>query len=126
MTDYDISDFPTILLIDSNDRDSTNVALLKGSQIFSRQENARAQELPSMVEQVLAEAKLEPAQLRAICVLKRDGSLTGVRLGVTVANTLAWLSSTPIIELADYSFTEAIDYLKTKKKFRIQKIASTN
>jgi tRNA threonylcarbamoyladenosine biosynthesis protein TsaB len=42
------------------------------------------------IQELLKEVEIEPAELDRIIVAKGPGSYTGVRIGVTVAKTLAW------------------------------------
>lgn len=49
------------------------------------------------VEEVFKKAKLEPKMVDAIAVSEGPGSYTGVRIGVTIAKTLAWTLKKPLI-----------------------------
>ena len=44
----------------------------------------------SAVEELFAKANMKPAQVDAIAISEGPGSYTGVRIGVTIAKTLAW------------------------------------
>lgn len=48
------------------------------------------------VEALLKECGVAPSELSKIVVAKGPGSYTGVRIGVTIAKTLAWTLSIPI------------------------------
>ncbi|WLD93687.1 tRNA (adenosine(37)-N6)-threonylcarbamoyltransferase complex dimerization subunit type 1 TsaB [Alkalihalobacillus sp. AL-G] len=48
------------------------------------------------IEELLKEVDIEPKELDRIIVAKGPGSYTGVRIGVTVAKTLAWSLNIPI------------------------------
>ncbi|MEI4832567.1 tRNA (adenosine(37)-N6)-threonylcarbamoyltransferase complex dimerization subunit type 1 TsaB [Bacillus sp. FJAT-53711] len=49
------------------------------------------------VEQLLQECSVKPKELNKIVVAAGPGSYTGVRIGVTVAKTLAWSLQIPIV-----------------------------
>ncbi|MEK7461400.1 MAG: tRNA (adenosine(37)-N6)-threonylcarbamoyltransferase complex dimerization subunit type 1 TsaB [Patescibacteria group bacterium] len=59
----------------------------------------RADDLLTLIDQALQVAKLQPADIYGICVRRGLGSYTGLRVGVTVANTLAWATQKPVIGL---------------------------
>ncbi|WKA55341.1 tRNA (adenosine(37)-N6)-threonylcarbamoyltransferase complex dimerization subunit type 1 TsaB [Planococcus shixiaomingii] len=48
------------------------------------------------VEEMLAKAKISPRDLTHIAVAEGPGSYTGVRIGVTIAKTLAWSLKLPL------------------------------
>lgn len=50
-----------------------------------------------VIERLMKEAKVEPKALDAIAVSEGPGSYTGVRIGVTIAKTLAWTLHKPLI-----------------------------
>ncbi len=51
----------------------------------------------SKIEQLLSKQKLKLTSLNAIAVYKGPGSFTGLRIGITVANALAYSLNIPIV-----------------------------
>ncbi|MFX3673335.1 MAG: tRNA (adenosine(37)-N6)-threonylcarbamoyltransferase complex dimerization subunit type 1 TsaB [Paenisporosarcina sp.] len=52
--------------------------------------------MPS-IEEILVKANMVPSDLDAIAVSEGPGSYTGVRIGVTIAKTLAWSLKIPLV-----------------------------
>lgn len=110
--------YPTILVVDTSEREQIKLGLLrqkeptevitKTTRIIER----RAQDLMLMIDEFLAGEKLELDQVKAIAILKHGPSLTGVRMGLATANTLGWLATLPLIEVAEDTFDEAIAKLE--------------
>ena len=49
------------------------------------------------IEELLQKAGVKPAELDAIAISEGPGSYTGVRIGVTIAKTLAWTLQKPLV-----------------------------
>jgi tRNA threonylcarbamoyladenosine biosynthesis protein TsaB len=78
-----------ILKIDTTDNLKTRVQL--GSKVIERKYNQpREQELLVLIDQILKDNKASLKQITAIKVNPGPGSFTGTRVGVAVANALAW------------------------------------
>ncbi|KZE65646.1 tRNA threonylcarbamoyladenosine biosynthesis protein TsaB [Fictibacillus phosphorivorans] len=60
-----------------------------GEYITNLKKNHSIRVMPA-IEEVLKETGVKPAELDRIVVAKGPGSYTGVRIGVTIAKTLAW------------------------------------
>lgn len=60
-----------------------------GEYITNLKKNHSIRVMPA-IEEVLNETGIKPAELDRIVVAKGPGSYTGVRIGVTIAKTLAW------------------------------------
>ncbi|WP_432353165.1 tRNA (adenosine(37)-N6)-threonylcarbamoyltransferase complex dimerization subunit type 1 TsaB [Sporosarcina sp. A2] len=78
-----------------------SVALVQDGRILCEQTSsfARTHSIQAMpaIEHLLKEANLRPADLEAIAVSQGPGSYTGVRIGVTLAKTLAWTLKIPLV-----------------------------
>jgi tRNA threonylcarbamoyladenosine biosynthesis protein TsaB len=64
---------------------------------FKKNHSVRA--MPA-VEQLLKECETDPKELTKIVVANGPGSYTGVRIGVTLAKTLAWSLDIPLIPVS--------------------------
>ena len=73
-------------------RDGELLAELNSAMGLNHSEGA----MPA-VEQLLKRAGLRPADIDAIAVSEEPGSYTGVRIGVTIAKTLAWTLDKPLV-----------------------------
>ncbi len=78
-----------------------SVALVEDGRILCEQTSSFAkthsiQAMPA-IERLLSEANLRPTDLDAIAVSEGPGSYTGVRIGVTLAKTLAWTLKIPLV-----------------------------
>lgn len=49
------------------------------------------------VEELFAKANMKPSQIDAVAISEGPGSYTGVRIGVTIAKTLAWTLKKPLV-----------------------------
>ena len=75
-----------------------------GEQITFTKRNHSVRAMPS-IEAILKECGLKPGDLDKIVVAKGPGSYTGVRIGVTIAKSLAWSLG---IQLIGISSLEAL------------------
>jgi len=85
----------------------TAVALLKQSDSFLKlidedgwkSNNDEAELLMPAIQTLLQKHKLDYTDLNSILSIKGPGSFTGLRVGVSVANTIAYLTGTPLYSL---------------------------
>jgi tRNA threonylcarbamoyladenosine biosynthesis protein TsaB len=90
---------PSLLCIDTA-TNACSVALSKGGYVFERYQegnNIHSQVVLEMVSAILDEAHLLPAQLDAVAVSQGPGSFTGLRIGIGVAQGLAYAVDCPMI-----------------------------
>ena len=82
---------------------SCSVALNAGERIFKRSEvgnNIHSQCLLSMIEEVLAQAQVSVSDLSAVAVGQGPGSFTGLRIGIGVAQGIAYGIGCPMLGLS--------------------------
>ena len=63
----------------------------------SHENKSHAAQLTLFIEELLKEADIRPAELKAVAVSKGPGSYTGLRIGVSVAKGIAYGASLPLI-----------------------------
>ncbi|WP_042454589.1 tRNA (adenosine(37)-N6)-threonylcarbamoyltransferase complex dimerization subunit type 1 TsaB [Neobacillus dielmonensis] len=90
----------TILAIDTSNN-PLGVALLEedrvlGEYITNLKKNHSIRIMPA-IETLMKECERVPADLTKIVTAKGPGSYTGVRIGVTIAKTLAWTLNIPLV-----------------------------
>ncbi len=88
-----------ILAIDTSNN-TLGVALLNDNQVAGElitnvKKNHSVRAMPA-IEQLMRDCEIKPKDLDKIVVAKGPGSYTGVRIGVTIAKTLAWTLNIPI------------------------------
>lgn len=77
-----------------------------GEVITNLTKNHSVRLMPA-VEQLLQECNVKPKELNKIVVAAGPGSYTGVRIGVTVAKTLAWALNIPIVGVSSLEILAA-------------------
>jgi tRNA A37 threonylcarbamoyladenosine modification protein TsaB len=101
------------LIIDSNERDCFWLGLAQsGKNPIIKRFERRAQDIQVAITKILLEEKMELGQLKNIAFVRRDGSLTGSRIGAVTVNTLGWLEKIPVIDLSADSIDDACDQLE--------------
>jgi len=88
-----------ILAIDTSNN-TLGAALLNDNQVVGElitnvKKNHSVRAMPA-IEQLMKDCEIKPKDLDKIVVAKGPGSYTGVRIGVTIAKTLAWTLNIPI------------------------------
>ncbi|WP_019244425.1 MULTISPECIES: tRNA (adenosine(37)-N6)-threonylcarbamoyltransferase complex dimerization subunit type 1 TsaB [Bacillus] len=88
-----------ILAIDTSNY-ALGVALIEDNQIIGEyitniKKNHSVRAMPA-IETLMHDCNVKPSDLDKIVVAKGPGSYTGVRIGVTIAKTLAWTLKIPI------------------------------
>ena len=78
-----------------------SVAIVKDGELLAEENTSMAinhslRAMPA-IEEIFAKAGMVPSDIDAIAVSEGPGSYTGVRIGVTIAKTLAWTLEKPLI-----------------------------
>lgn len=88
-----------VLIIDTSNSQETIVGLKidgKGYFLKGKSKILKAQNVLPLMEKILKKHNLQPNDLTAIKVNTGPGSFTGLRVGVAVANALAWALKIPV------------------------------
>lgn len=70
-----------------------------GEYITNMKKNHSIRVMPA-IEKLLFDCEMKPVDINKIVVAKGPGSYTGVRIGVTIAKTLAWTLSIPLVGIS--------------------------
>lgn len=100
----------TILAIDTSNY-TLGVALLEENQVLGEymtnlKKNHSVRIMPA-IETLMKDCGRVPADLTKIVVAKGPGSYTGVRIGVTIAKTLAWTLNIPLVGISSLEILAA-------------------
>ena len=101
----------TTIIFDTNLRDQTSLALVRGTKSEIVTAPVRAQDLQRLVGELLASNKLTLADIDTFGVLTGPGSFTGTRIGIVATNVFGWLTNKPIVELPGDDLGAAITHL---------------
>ncbi|MBY0124429.1 tRNA (adenosine(37)-N6)-threonylcarbamoyltransferase complex dimerization subunit type 1 TsaB [Bacillus sp. S/N-304-OC-R1] len=99
-----------VLSIDTSNY-TLGIALLDGDQvkgeyITNLKKNHSIRVMPA-IEALMNDCDIKPAELSKIVVAKGPGSYTGVRIGVTIAKTLAWTLNIPLVGISSLEVSAA-------------------
>ncbi|MGG3560602.1 tRNA (adenosine(37)-N6)-threonylcarbamoyltransferase complex dimerization subunit type 1 TsaB [Neobacillus rhizosphaerae] len=100
----------TVLAIDTSNY-ALGVALLEENQVVGEyitnlKKNHSVRIMPA-IEALMSDCERVPADLTKIVVAKGPGSYTGVRIGVTIAKTLAWTLNIPLVGVSSLEILAA-------------------
>ncbi|GER67770.1 tRNA (adenosine(37)-N6)-threonylcarbamoyltransferase complex dimerization subunit type 1 TsaB [Weizmannia acidilactici] len=99
-----------ILAIDTSN-EVLGVSLVNGNTVLAEyitnlKKNHSVRVMPA-IQQVMEECGVRPGELDKIVVAKGPGSYTGVRIGVTIAKTMAWSLQIPLVGVSSLKFIAA-------------------
>lgn len=105
------------LYIDTSSSD-VSISLLDGIKelktIYEEIPNKHSVYTVSYIDKVLKETNTSPKEIQKIYVVNGPGSFTGIRIGVTIAKTFAYLNNinvVPVSSLKALSLTTTGDYI---------------
>ena len=108
-----------ILNIETTKREQIILGLYDGNVLkcFEFETQYQSEDLLTAIDGILKNNKLELKDLKAVLVNCGPGSFTGVRVGVTVANTLGWTLNIPVVDYRDGELEEVLSRKIAKEKF---------
>lgn len=89
----------TVLFIDTSDIDTAKIAIEIGGLKYEKTSESRvmkSQMVLPLIEDIMREHNLNLTDITAIEMKMGPGSYTGLRVGATVANALAYLLDIPV------------------------------
>ena len=90
-----------ILIIDCSN--GNYVSLISGDKIIERKNDSKvSDDALKMIDECLNEAKIKTANLDAVAVSIGPGSFTGIRVGLTIAKTMSFVSKIPLIAFTSF------------------------
>lgn len=93
----------SILAIDTS-TDVMGIALYTQDKVIAEyvsvSKNKHSTRLMPAINQVMNDANIAPKDLSKIVVAKGPGSYTGVRIGISVAKTMAWTLNIPVVAIS--------------------------
>lgn len=117
--------FKMILIIDTTDK-VCEVAIANGHSIESIKwpwDKDTGTEVLKNIKMLLKKDQKGLTGFRAILVNQGPGSFTGVRAGITVANTLAWSLNIPVLGYREGELDEALVKVRQIRQSKFLKIA---
>lgn len=108
-----------ILIINTVKREKIELGLFDGKihRCFYFETEKQSEDLLIAIDGILKENKLKLKDLKAILVNCGPGSFTGVRVGVTAANTFGWSLNIPVFGYRDGELEKILNKKITQSKF---------
>jgi tRNA threonylcarbamoyladenosine biosynthesis protein TsaB len=108
-----------ILTINTIDRNKMEIGLIKKDEhhIFEFETMDQSDDILPVISEILVQNKDKLENIETILVHEGPGSYTGVRIGITVANALAWSLNKPVLSYNDFNFDRIVHKVLRDKKF---------
>ena len=104
------------IIINTTDDKKIEVILAQSEDAFKIKsvsgEKKQSERLLATIENLLIEGKTTPAKLKGIGVVTGPGGFTSVRIGVVVANTLAYALNKNVFGIKKMEFKDSKDLVK--------------
>ena len=102
---------------------TSSVALLDDNKIISNIEENNAKDLSSkiffMIDKVLKDGLCIPQSLNKIFVVVGPGSFTGIRIGLTIAKTMAWALKIDLIPISSLELLASTKNIEKNQIFAL-------
>ncbi len=114
-----------ILNIDTTKREQIILGLYDGRVLkcFEFETQYQSEDLLIAIDGILKNNKLKLNDLKAILVNCGPGSFTGVRVGVTTANTLGWSLNILVVGYRDGQLEKVLAKISKNKQAKFSSIA---
>lgn len=113
-----------ILVIDTTIREKFELTLADKAEerCYEFETENQADDILPAIDGILKNNKLSLKNIKAVLVNQGPGSFTGVRVGVTIANTLGWTLDIPIYPYKEGNREEIINNIIKNQKSKFSKI----
>jgi tRNA threonylcarbamoyladenosine biosynthesis protein TsaB len=107
-----------ILIIDTTQFKKIKLGICEDMEClyFEKEDAGIIEELLPFVESILKEKNKKLADLKAIAVHEGPGSFTGLRVGITTANILAWSLHIPVFAFNDKILPDILEKINELPK----------
>lgn len=99
-----------ILIIDTTCKDEIKLGL--DDNIKTMKTEKQSEDILSDIDNILRKENKKLQDITTVLVNNQAGSYTGTRIGVTIANTLAWTLDIPVIPYQDDNLHEMLKRAK--------------
>jgi len=113
-----------VLIINTIDRNSIELGIYQKDELrcYNFETELQSEDLLLAIEGILRKEKLKLQDIKKILVNQGPGSYTGVRVGVTVANTLGWSLNIPVFGYKEGELEIALAKIAKSKESKFSKI----
>ncbi len=113
-----------ILVINTIDRNNIEIGFYQEYELrcFEFETEKQSEDLLTAIDGILKKEKISLQDINKILVNQGPGSYTGVRVGVTVANTLSWSLNLPVFGYKEGELEKTLQKLSTTKESKFSKI----